>query len=181
MNDLRKPSAREQDLFFGQAVKTVRERQEKTQEAIASEMKLKGFDFVHTTIYKIETGRRGVSVQEAAALAEVLDVDLNHLLNFNPDSQVEVVATIMKAASFNLDQLTLLHSQLNLMLGFGADLEKQLKRFEELYGNQDVYNNKNPRQLWGALTFEGNHALHEVDEYLEGFKGSYEWFTEGEK
>ncbi|MBU1250617.1 MAG: helix-turn-helix transcriptional regulator [Actinobacteria bacterium] len=68
------------DSSFATSLKKTRERLGLSQGALAELMQARGYKFHQATIYKVESGARRVSVGEAAALAEVLDVPLTSML-----------------------------------------------------------------------------------------------------
>lgn len=64
------------DEAFGKNVREARVERGLTQEAVARQMQSRDFDFHQATVYKVESGRRSVSVGEAFALAEILGDEL---------------------------------------------------------------------------------------------------------
>lgn len=79
-------STSDSDDSFARSVKAVRERKDLTQEDLAKSMRLRGFDFHQQTVYKIERGKRKVTVGEGVALAEILDEPFSVLAGIDPDS-----------------------------------------------------------------------------------------------
>ncbi|GAA1700302.1 hypothetical protein GCM10009792_20580 [Microcella alkalica] len=57
-----------------------------TQAQLAEEMKYRGFDFHQQTVYRIESGKRKVTVGEALALSELVEVPLDVLAARSEDS-----------------------------------------------------------------------------------------------
>ena len=73
------------DEAFAGAIKSARERAQKTQEQVAAEMQSRGFSNFHqATIYKIEKGDRKVTVAEALELARIVGDTLDALTD--PDA-----------------------------------------------------------------------------------------------
>lgn len=69
------------DEAFAHAVRGAREASGKSQAWLASEMASRGFEFHQATVYKVETGKRRVSIGEAKAIAQVLGFgSLDHFL-----------------------------------------------------------------------------------------------------
>lgn len=56
-----------------------------TQEAVARQMQARDFDFHQATVYKVESGRRSVSVGEAFALAEIFGDELSSIVRRKQD------------------------------------------------------------------------------------------------
>lgn len=84
MEDLKTYAAA--DETFGAAIREARERSRITQAQLAEEMKYRGFDFHQQTVYKIESGKRKVTVGEALALAELVEVPIEVLAARSEDS-----------------------------------------------------------------------------------------------
>lgn len=74
------------DETFGIAVREARERSRMTQAQLAEEMKYRGFDFHQQTVYRLESGKRKVTIGEALALAELVEVPVEVLAARNEDS-----------------------------------------------------------------------------------------------
>lgn len=69
------------ESVLSRRLKIVREEAGITQREVAAWMTAEGFPMVQSTITKIEKGQRPVSLNEAVALAGVLDVGLSWLLS----------------------------------------------------------------------------------------------------
>jgi transcriptional regulator with XRE-family HTH domain len=67
------------DQVFGANLREARTLRGMTQENLARAMQVKGFDFHQATVYKIESGKRSVSVGESFALAKALDTPIDEL------------------------------------------------------------------------------------------------------
>ncbi|WP_433931028.1 helix-turn-helix transcriptional regulator [Curtobacterium flaccumfaciens] len=74
------------DQVFGANLREARTWRGLTQEGVARMMQKRGFDFHQATVYKIESGKRSVSVGESFALAEVLDAPIAELTRSRHDS-----------------------------------------------------------------------------------------------
>lgn len=74
------------DQVFGANLREARTWRGLTQEGVARMMQQRGFDFHQATVYKIESGKRSVSVGESFALAEVLDAPIAELTRSRRDS-----------------------------------------------------------------------------------------------
>lgn len=84
------------DATFGNAFRTARQRTH-SQEQVAEEMQKRGFDFHQATVYKIETGKRKVTIGEALALAEIVRVPIE-VLSEDPESVPAKTFATTKAA-----------------------------------------------------------------------------------
>ncbi|MEJ8284542.1 helix-turn-helix transcriptional regulator [Curtobacterium citreum] len=86
------------DQVFGANLREARTWRGFTQEGVARKMQKKGFDFHQATVYKIESGKRSVSVGESFALAEVLDAPITELTRSRHDTlQTELARLDMEA------------------------------------------------------------------------------------
>ncbi|POH68966.1 hypothetical protein C3B61_03440 [Cryobacterium zongtaii] len=74
------------DAHFAAAVKKQREFHGWSQAELAEKAAPYGVSFMATTIYKIETGKRKVTVAEAVALSQALRVSLHELMIQGTDS-----------------------------------------------------------------------------------------------
>ena len=80
MDNSSEQQSRDADDAFAAALRAAREGAGLSQAELAERMAGRGFDFHQQTIYKIESGRRRVSVGEAATLANLLNVTLQFLI-----------------------------------------------------------------------------------------------------
>jgi transcriptional regulator with XRE-family HTH domain len=69
------------DSSFARGMKEIREQLGKSQQWLAEAMRSVGYDWHQSTVYKAENGSRKVTVGEAIAIADVLNVELDHLLS----------------------------------------------------------------------------------------------------
>jgi transcriptional regulator with XRE-family HTH domain len=75
---------RDVESEFGTRVRALRESLQRSQDAVASRMREAGHDWHQTTISKVEAGQRGVSLNEAYALALILGAHLRDFLSKGP-------------------------------------------------------------------------------------------------
>jgi transcriptional regulator with XRE-family HTH domain len=88
------------DSIFGSRLRYSREAAKLTQETLADSMQSRGFDFSQATIYKIENGKRKVSIGEALALAEIVASDIT-ALTATGDQDLVVLAQDMRSHARN--------------------------------------------------------------------------------
>lgn len=69
----------DQEVWFGENLRRLREEREISQSGLAREMAEKGFAFHQTTISRIEAGERPVRLAEAIALASIVGTDIGSL------------------------------------------------------------------------------------------------------
>ena len=82
------PKAWEPRAVLRERMKTIRKHQGLTQEGLADKLTEQGSPIDRASLGKIETGSRGISLDEAVAIALALDVSIAHLLV--PDSPVPI-------------------------------------------------------------------------------------------
>ena len=83
-------------------------------------MQAAGFDFHAQTVYKIESGRRAVSVDEAYALAEILGFSVEWTMRGVPE-----IDSRLKVAALEYSQLL---RELGAAMDTGHVLRRELKR-----------------------------------------------------
>lgn len=93
------------DEVFGQNVREARVERGLTQEAVARQMQERKFDFHQATVYKVESGRRSVSVGEAFALAEILGDELSSIVRRRQDPLPQLTLQLDLKALRILEQL----------------------------------------------------------------------------
>lgn len=128
---------------IGRYLREAREGRKLSQAAVAAELASRtGDKYMHTTVGKIETGKRGLSLVEAGHLADILGVNWDSLLNMikptTPSADTDRIgdALLSVSATIEEDILPRLHSAGNM-----------LKEFREKYGstrdlNEDYINRK---------------------------------------
>lgn len=105
------------DDSFGEALRQARERSKLTQGAVAELMRERLFvDFHQTTVYKIESGKRGVTLGEGLALASIVGVSIEKLIE---ESKTTAVA-LRQAAERDSQDL-----RESLLMVFEAILQAQ--------------------------------------------------------
>lgn len=67
----------------GQRIRTLREKKRLTQDQLAAKLQIEGLGVNQNSISRIETGKRIIADFELKAIAKVLDVDINALLEDN--------------------------------------------------------------------------------------------------
>lgn len=88
------------DDLFAVRMRRHREKVSKTQHQVAKAVRLAGHEFSRQTVYKIELGRRTVSVGEAFAIADALGVELTGLVgrsDYTPDAQHPAIKLLHEA------------------------------------------------------------------------------------
>jgi transcriptional regulator with XRE-family HTH domain len=68
------------DSIFARRLRAIRKQAEVTQKLLADRMAARGHKMLQSTVAKIESGERPVSIGEAVQFAEVLGVDLGELI-----------------------------------------------------------------------------------------------------
>lgn len=122
------------DAVFGLRLKPIREANKWTQEQLALEMQERGFEFTQVTIYKIETGKRKVSVAEALALAEILDTDINALTADSVDD-LSVYQTELRLTARELYRaITEAEIARSIAVHISEELKEQIVNFEKIHG-----------------------------------------------
>ena len=71
----------EKKNIIGEKVRCLRKQQGLTQRALAERMQLAGYDMTDLTVLRIESGDRFVPDYEVRALAKVLDISYETLLD----------------------------------------------------------------------------------------------------
>ena len=74
------PSSDLADSIFARRLRAIRTQAGVTQKQLADRMAARGYKMLQSTVAKIESGERPVSIGEAVQLAEVLGVDLGELI-----------------------------------------------------------------------------------------------------
>jgi transcriptional regulator with XRE-family HTH domain len=82
------PSSDLADSIFARRLRAVRTQAGATQKQLADRMAARGYKMLQSTVAKIESGERPVSIGEAVQLAEVLGVDLGELTTERPGDPV---------------------------------------------------------------------------------------------
>jgi transcriptional regulator with XRE-family HTH domain len=94
------------DDAFAAALRIARERAGITQAELADTMSKRSFDFHQQTIYKIEAGKRRVTIGEGLALADIVGVPIEDLTEVDVRSLRALKRSASRAASDYFEQLT---------------------------------------------------------------------------
>jgi transcriptional regulator with XRE-family HTH domain len=107
------------ERVLAQRVRGLRVKANLTQQEVAEQMTARGLPMVQSQIASIEAAKRPVRVNEAAALADVLGVDLQDLLVMpDPDSAYEQ----LRAAMTNVNLLLRERDKHRAEVAFAQDL-----------------------------------------------------------
>lgn len=93
------------DEMLGVNLKQIREIKGITQEVIVQKMKEKGFEFFQSTIHNIEKGNRRVSLGEAVALGQCLEVSIEELSRPTMSNDLMLVGALRHGAKLELDAI----------------------------------------------------------------------------
>jgi transcriptional regulator with XRE-family HTH domain len=99
------------DQAFAALFKEAREKKGLTQDEVARHLVMRGYDFVQQTVYRIEKGQRKVTVGEASALAELVELPIENLTNRSPDSAESLNRELERLGNDYMEQI------LNLLEG----------------------------------------------------------------
>lgn len=122
------------DTVFGSRLKQARELIRCTQEQLAESMTSRGFDFTQATVYKIENGKRKVTVGEALAIASILATDIE-MLTATADDEFDVIKHRIRASARELfNVVESLDNAAHAAWFIKEDLETEIRRFEEEFG-----------------------------------------------
>lgn len=145
---------------IGRYLREAREGRKLSQAAVAEELAERtGGKYLHTTIGKIETGKRGISLIEAGNLADILGLQWDTLLGMirpsTPETDTDRIGKALRAAEEALDDdvIPSLHTAGNL-----------IKDFTEKYANTTELNEPFV-----------NRVLDSADTDLESVRGLYGW------
>ncbi len=150
------------DEVFGSALRKARERRGMTQAELAEEMHYRGFDFQQQTIYKIEAGKRKVTVGEGIALADILAVPLEMMIEAD-NSSLRSLALVARGAAEQVvaglaeDAYSLAQSRESFQV-LRAHL-RQYSRAVEAFGEDDQDAQPLVELLEPVLEFEGLNAF----------------------
>lgn len=95
---------RNPDEAFAHLFRTERAESGLSQEDVAKAMSARGYDFHQQTVYKIESGKRRVSVGEAVALADSINVHVNALL-WKPEETFSLAEELRDQVAGLVDEL----------------------------------------------------------------------------
>lgn len=157
------------DQKIGGALKRERENRNLTQEEVAKRMRDFGFDFRQTTIYKIETGRRGVSIGEALALARSVGIPLERLTVPDADSVDAVSARVRGYSKWSIEALEGAVKAVGAVSASVRALQKELDVLRERrregassFDTMDLEMNFEPLVEAGYLALAFEHDVEEL-------------------
>lgn len=114
-------------------VRELREARGWSQRALASQMHSRGFNWLQSTAAKVEAADRPVRVDEAVALAELLEVDIGHLVLPSQHPSVERLSVLLNryaAATSEYkakgDELAIKADELKSLGSTAADLRHKI-------------------------------------------------------
>lgn len=158
------------DDSFGSAVRNARESAAMTQVQLADAMRERGFDFHQQTVYKIEAGRRKVTVGEALAIAELVAVPLDILAARNPDQNAKHALLLRQQSGRILSLVTELEAVAKegrkhqfLLQELSADLDKRTAAEPPLLGGREQTYSDYYRPLFHHRIFKDvDDAAHDL-------------------
>lgn len=118
------PPSESADSIFARRLRAVRIQAEVTQKQLADRMAARGHKMLQSTMAKIESGERPVSIGEAVQLADVLGVDLGELTTERSGDTVRDRA-LQERAKARIRVRSLQHE--------AADRHKRLEEAQFLY------------------------------------------------
>ncbi|MBD8205528.1 helix-turn-helix transcriptional regulator [Microbacterium sp. CFBP 8790] len=124
------------DAAFAQWIKEARSRAGLSQEELARRMRDRGHDFQQQTVYKLERGARRVSIGEAVALADALDLNLALFSEQDPASRAALRMRIEQQTKDLLAGLVSLEAQVRRSRDALAQLRSDIARFDEMSGDE---------------------------------------------
>lgn len=102
-------ACRDVEADFGARVRALRKSLDRSQEAVVSRMRQAGYDWHQTTLSKVESGQRGVSLNEAYCLALIVGAHLRDFLDQGPGElqrEADRAAASFEEASGALSTIT---------------------------------------------------------------------------
>lgn len=122
------------DSVIGSRLKPIREAAGFTQDFLADQMQKRGFDFTQSTVYKIETGKRKVTVAEAMALSEILESDI-YALTATGEEEAPLIKIRLRTLARNLfTTVQSLDSGSHIAGMELVELEQEIENFESKFG-----------------------------------------------
>ncbi|MFJ7289241.1 helix-turn-helix domain-containing protein [Curtobacterium sp. NPDC098951] len=117
------------DESFASAVRETRTRLGVSQDRLAAEVAKRGYSFHVTTVGKIERGDRRVTVGEAVALADALDVSLESLVHNKQDLTASFAEHGQARTAFILEAARYVETMLSVAAA--ADNQADLRHEDE--------------------------------------------------
>lgn len=97
---------------IGRSVRALREQAGWTQEQLADRMHERGIELHHSSVSTTELGKRALSFPEALALADIFDVHLDSLVDFERIEAERKLAALRQQQLELAEQARLLEAQL---------------------------------------------------------------------
>lgn len=119
------------DEMLGQNLKQIREIKGITQDVIVQKMKEKGFEFFQSTIHNIEKGNRRVSLGEAVALGQCLEVNIEELTKPKMSDDLALVGALRYGAKLELDAIERALNALTDIRVSASAMKLNLKNLDE--------------------------------------------------
>ena len=144
------------DAMFAAAVRKQREFHGWSQAELAEKAAPYGVTFMATTIYKIETGKRKVSVAEAIALAHALRVSVNELITQGTDSAYVTKEVLLEYGMETLLDHERVIDSLFPMIDRQKRMRQVLESYREKFGDDPLWlaympGRQNLRAHWQPL------------------------------
>ena len=114
------------DRDFGDAVRTVRQARAMSQADLASQVEARGYAVSQATLGKIERGERRVTIGEAQAIANALQVELNDLVSGGANPMVAQAFGRVTTAGRDLSHAARAYALQMLELCLQADAADEL-------------------------------------------------------
>lgn len=127
------------DAMFAAAVRKQRETHGWSQAELAEKAEPYGVAFMATTIYKIETGKRKVSVAEAIALAHALRVSVNELITQGTDSAFVTKEVLLESGMDTLFEHEKVIDTLAAMIARQKRMRQVLDDYREKFGEDPMW------------------------------------------
>ncbi|MCC8909457.1 helix-turn-helix domain-containing protein [Curtobacterium sp. GD1] len=140
------------DQTFASAVRETRTRLGVSQDRLAAEVTKRGYSFHVTTVGKIERGDRRVTVGEAVALADALDVSLESLVHNKQDLTASFAEHNQARTSFIMEASRYVETMLSVAAA--ADRQSDLRKEDEQWLAEAFL-----RQTPADLTEDARYAL----------------------
>lgn len=106
------PSTVPTDAQIGRSVRALRSKAGWTQEQLADRLHERGVDLHHSSVSTTELGKRSLSFPEALALADIFDVHLDCLVDFERIEAERQLAALRQQQQQLAEQAAALEAQL---------------------------------------------------------------------
>jgi hypothetical protein len=136
-------------------------------------MRERAFEFHQATIYKIENGKRKVSIAEGLALSELVRVPLETLVARDPSSVSVLRHTVRSLAEELAYMLVMLDENAEELERHQTHLRDAARRLDDVLDADATSNEMTAAQQYGQLIdFEGvAHFREAYSEFAEGHEG----------